>query len=101
MRAGTLAHGILQAVQLGADVINVSIRASDQPDLKAAVNYALAQDVVVVAAAGNVDNDDGSSLPAYPASYPGVLSVGSAGPDGGKAESSNPITARSPCSPPG
>ncbi|MEV6861002.1 type VII secretion-associated serine protease mycosin [Streptosporangium subroseum] len=84
---GRLAHGILQAVQLGADVINVSIKASDQPDLKAAVTYALAQDVVVVAAAGNVDNAD--SPPAYPASYPGVISVGSAGPDGARAQSSN------------
>jgi membrane-anchored mycosin MYCP len=87
--AGRLAHGILQAVQLGADVINVSIKASDQPDLKAAVNYALAQDVVVVAAAGNIDSQDGPPVPAYPASYPGVISVGSAGPNGGKAESSN------------
>ncbi|MFC7648211.1 type VII secretion-associated serine protease mycosin [Streptosporangium lutulentum] len=87
--AGRLAHGILQAVQLGADVINVSTKASDQPDLKAAVSYALAQDVVVVAAAGNVERPDSPSLPAYPATYPGVISVGSAKPDGGRAESSN------------
>ncbi len=41
------------------------------PDDAAAVEYALAHNVVVVAAAGN----DGFNSPAYPASYPGVLSV--------------------------
>ncbi|MBG0815344.1 S8 family serine peptidase [Planomonospora sp. ID82291] len=89
---GKLAQGIVRAVELGADVINVSIQAADQPDLKAAVDYALAQDVVVVAAAGNVQRADGSAAPAYPAAYPGVLSVGSAGPEGGRAGSSNAST---------
>ncbi|WP_433365989.1 S8 family serine peptidase [Streptosporangium sp. CA-115845] len=87
-----LAHGILRAVQLGADVINVSVRAPDRPELKAVVAYALAQDVVVVAAAGNVTKDDGTSAPAYPAAYPGVLSVGAAGPDDARAESSSTAT---------
>jgi subtilisin family serine protease len=41
------------------------------PDEQAAVDYALAHNVVVVAAAGN----DGLDSPTYPASYPGVLSV--------------------------
>ncbi|MEV4381457.1 S8 family serine peptidase [Streptosporangium sp. NPDC049644] len=90
--AERLAHAILRAVRLGADVINVSVKAYDQPDLKKVVNYALAQDVVIVAAAGNVDKDDGTSAPAYPAAYPGVISVGSANPDGTRASSSSTTT---------
>ena len=64
-------------------MINVSVQAGDQPDLREAVAYALAKDVVVVAAAGNVQKE-GRRIPvaAYPAAYEGVLSVGSAGPDG-------------------
>ncbi|MEU0480972.1 S8 family serine peptidase [Streptosporangium sp. NPDC006013] len=90
--AGSLAHAILRAVRLGADVINVSAKAYDQPDLRKVVNYALAQDVVIVAAAGNVTKDDGTSPPAYPAAYPGVISVGSANPDGTRASSSSTTT---------
>ncbi|WP_329428731.1 S8 family serine peptidase [Streptosporangium sp. NBC_01495] len=90
--AKLLAHAILRAVRLGADVINVSAKAHDQPDLRRVVNYALSQDVVVVAAAGNVSKDDGTSPPAYPAAYPGVISVGSAGPDGTRASSSSTTT---------
>ncbi|WP_031171902.1 S8 family serine peptidase [Streptosporangium roseum] len=87
-----LVQAVAKAVELGADVINVSTQAADQPDLSNAIAYALSKDVVVVAAAGNVNKDDGSPVPAYPASYPGVLSVGSAGPDGRRADSSNAIT---------
>jgi membrane-anchored mycosin MYCP len=96
---GLLVQGIARAVELGADVINISTRADDQPDLSNAIAYALSKDVVVIAAAGNVDKDDGSPGPAYPASYPGVLSVGSAGPDGRRADSSNattPVTVLAP-----
>lgn len=87
-----LALAIVKAVELGAGVINVSAQASDHPDLRNAVAYALAKNVVVVAAAGNIDKEDGSPARAYPASYPGVLSVGSAGPNGKRADSSNPVT---------
>lgn len=90
--AGRLAHAMLRAVRLGADVINVSTKAFDQPDLKKVVNYALAQDVVIVAAAGNVEKDDGTSPPAYPAAYPGVISVGAANPDGTRASFSSTTT---------
>ncbi|MFI6450099.1 S8 family serine peptidase [Streptosporangium amethystogenes] len=90
--AGRLAHAILRAVRLGADVINVSTKAFDQPDLKKVVDYALAQDVVIVAAAGNVSKDDGTSTPAYPAAYPGVISVGAANPDGTRASFSSTAT---------
>ena len=70
----TLAEGILYAVDHGAKVVNVS-SGTDTPDpnLKAAVEHALAKDVVVVAAAGN-DGRRGNA-PIYPASFPGVVAV--------------------------
>ena len=71
-----LAQGIRDAVADGAQVINVSVQtAADSPTLRAAVLFALRRNVVVVAAAGN-DNPGGGVGPYYPASYPGVLSVG-------------------------
>ncbi|MFI6596345.1 type VII secretion-associated serine protease mycosin [Nonomuraea sp. NPDC050536] len=82
-----LAKAIRTAADLGARVINVSIQASDQPDLRDAVKYALWKDVVIVAAAGNSEGSDEG--PAYPASYDGVLSVGSANPDGKRSDFSN------------
>ncbi|MCG5220524.1 S8 family serine peptidase [Streptosporangium soli] len=89
---GVLARAIVEATKQGAKVINVSVQASNHSDLKAAVEYALASDVVVVAAAGNVRKEDGTPAPAFPAAYPGVLSVGSAAPDGKRADSSNATT---------
>ncbi|GAA0923046.1 type VII secretion-associated serine protease mycosin [Nonomuraea longicatena] len=82
---GDLAHlveAIRYAARIKADVINVSAEARDQPDLRAAIEYALSRDVVVVAAAGNVQGEDGTQQPAYPAAYEGVLSVGSVSPGG-------------------
>jgi membrane-anchored mycosin MYCP len=71
-----LAQGIRDAVADGAQVINVSIQtAANSPALRAAVAFALRRNAVVVAAAGN-DNPGGGTGPYYPASYPGVLSVG-------------------------
>ncbi|HEY9244356.1 MAG TPA: S8 family serine peptidase [Streptosporangiaceae bacterium] len=73
---GRLAQGILDAVADGAQVINVSVQtAANSPALRAAVLFALRRNAVVVAAAGN-DNPGGGTGPYYPASYPGVLSVG-------------------------
>ena len=81
-----VASAIYDAVDAGDRVINMSL-ANDscayadsigQPDLcgpdadeAQAVEYALAHNVVVVAAAGN----DGYDSPTFPAGYPGVLSV--------------------------
>ncbi|MDA0632936.1 S8 family serine peptidase [Nonomuraea sp. MCN248] len=89
---GKLVDAINDAVEAKADVINVSVRASDHPALRAVVQRALADDIVVVAAAGNVTGPDDEDVPAYPASYEGVLSVGGAGPDGGRVDSSNAAT---------
>ncbi|WP_433794082.1 S8 family serine peptidase [Actinoplanes sp. CA-252034] len=75
--AGTLARGILTAVQNDADVVVVAAPVyQDDPTLESAVETALAQDVVIVAAAGDRGSrDDGNPAP-YPASYPGVIGVG-------------------------
>ena len=75
-------QGIMDAVQFGADVINLSLDTPDDvPALRNAVEYALRHNVVVVAAAGN-DLPHDSTGPFYPAAYPGVLAVGAVGPGG-------------------
>jgi len=71
--------GIYDAVAAGARVINMSLATgtcggqgcATDPDMLAAISYALQHGVVVVAAAGN----DGSDIAEWPASYPGVLAV--------------------------
>ncbi|TDD65037.1 S8 family serine peptidase, partial [Actinomadura rubrisoli] len=83
-----LPTAIRQAAGAGARVINVSIAARDSPALEQAVRYAQAQNALIVAAAGNATKQDGAEGPAYPASYPGVISVASLGADGGRAETS-------------
>ncbi|MGW0801894.1 S8 family serine peptidase [Nonomuraea sp. NPDC002799] len=87
-----LISGIDDAVAAKARVINVSVRASDNPGLKAAIQRALDQDILVVAAAGNVTGPDDEDVPAYPAAYDGVLAVGAATPEGVRADSSNAAT---------
>ena len=78
-------QGIMDAVQFGADVINLSLATPDDvPALRNAVAYALSHNVVVVAAAGNDLPQDGTG-PFYPAAYPGVLAVGAVGPGGALA----------------
>jgi subtilisin family serine protease len=68
-----LAGGIVWAADHGADIINLSLGGpSSDPLERAAVAYAAAHDVLVVAAAGN----EGTSAKQYPASLPGVLAVG-------------------------
>ncbi|MES9539376.1 S8 family serine peptidase [Actinomadura sp. NPDC000600] len=64
------------AVAHGAKVINVSSAAPDTPALRRAVEGAQKHDALIVAAAGNVTQDQrGKESAAYPASYKGVLSV--------------------------
>jgi subtilisin family serine protease len=75
-------QGIMDAVQFGAGVINLSLATPDDvPALRNAVEYALRHNVVVVAAAGN-DLQHAGTGPFYPASYPGVLAVGAVEPGG-------------------
>lgn len=79
-----VARGVRWAVDNGARVINLSLGGSGtSPALAAALDYAFARDVVVVACTGNYSADpapaNGQSRPAtevwYPAREPGVLAV--------------------------
>lgn len=67
-----VAKGIVQAVDLGVKVINMSLGVyQDSPLLRQAVSYADERGVLMVAAAGN---DAYNRMP-YPAAYPQVLAV--------------------------
>ncbi|MER7439870.1 type VII secretion-associated serine protease mycosin [Micromonospora avicenniae] len=82
--AGEFARAIRWAVDHGADVLNLSVVLyTDDPAVRAAIDYALSRDVVVVAAAGNL-HEAGDPRP-YPAAYDGVLGVGAIGADGSRA----------------
>ena len=85
------AEAIRTAVDDGAQVINLSLATVSTPALAAAVQFAQAANVVVVAAAGN-DTPGGATGPFYPAAYPGVLSVGAVAPDGSLASFSDTRT---------
>jgi len=68
-----IAAGIRWAVDNGASIINMSLGGyGDTFVERDAVAYAVASNVVVVAAMGN----DNTSSPMFPAAYPGVLAVG-------------------------
>ncbi|WFF02623.1 type VII secretion-associated serine protease mycosin [Micromonospora sp. WMMD964] len=79
---GQIAAAIDWAVEQGADVINLSLTTIPGPELSAAVERALAERVVLVAAAGNQEQGQ-QSRPGYPAAYPGVLAVGGVDEEGG------------------
>ncbi|MFO7446172.1 MAG: S8 family peptidase, partial [Ignavibacteriaceae bacterium] len=67
-------EGIVYAVDNGARIINCSFGSSGYSILDQEVmDYATENNALIVAAAGN----DNSSIPGYPASYRGVLSVAS------------------------
>lgn len=69
---GDIADSIRFAANNGAHVINLSL-GGPLPSriLNEAIQYARSRGVIVIAAAGN----SGSSVPSYPAAYPGVVSV--------------------------
>lgn len=68
-------EGIDYAITIGADVISLSWGGTFDSTVANLVNAALADSIIVVAAAGN--NGDSSLL--YPAALPGVLSVAASG----------------------
>ncbi|THA24214.1 serine protease [Streptomyces sp. RKND-216] len=77
--------GIRYAVDQGADVISISQGTSeDSRDLRA-IEYAIENDVIVVASTGN----DGKKRKEFPAAYPGVVSVGGVDTSGGVWERSS------------
>ncbi len=81
-----LASGIVQAVDQGARVLNISLgSAGDSAVLRQAIQYAMSRNVVVVAAAGN-EQMNALSLPA---GYPGVISVAAVDASGAQASFSN------------
>ena len=69
-----VADGIVEAVNRGAKVINISLGSSnDARLLKEAVRYATEQNVAIVAAAGNEEQ----GLVPFPSRYPDVIAVSS------------------------
>ena len=67
-----VAEGIVQSVDLGVNIINMSLGLyQDAPVVRQAIRYAAERDVLLVAAAGN----DGFDRMPYPAAYDEVLSV--------------------------
>ena len=67
------AEALVWAVDHGAQVVNMSWGgAGYSTALALAVEYALREGAVLVAASGN----EGAAVPAYPAAYPGVIAVG-------------------------
>lgn len=69
-----VARGIIYAANQGAAVINLSLGAPYEAyTLRRAIDYAVNQGSIVVAAAGN----DGTTTPNYPAAYAQVIAVGS------------------------
>lgn len=83
---GFVAQGILQAVDAGARVINISLGTpTDTSLLRSAVEYAQSRGVIVVAAAGN----EQLAQLAYPAGYAGVISVAAVDAQGRQAYFSN------------
>lgn len=81
-----LAQGIRWAVDVGADIINISLNYKEYNQaLTDAIHYALNQDVLVVTAAGN----DGESKVFYPANIEGVISVSAVSNQGELAPFSN------------
>ncbi len=84
--AFALAQGIFAAVDAGAQVINISLGGyATNAVLGEAVEYALAAGAAVVASSGN---DQAAQL-AWPAAYPGVVSVGAVDAAGHQAIFSN------------
>lgn len=86
--AAGVAKAIHDATDRSAQVINLSLVLPDHPAVRASVEYALAHDVVVVAAVGNAHRDGGLDPVPYPAGYPGVLGVGAVDEYGSRVPSS-------------
>jgi subtilisin family serine protease len=79
LKDSDISKGIRAATDAGARVINLSLGGSQAgATIKAAVQYAIDKGVIIVASSGNSGND----VTNYPASLPGVISVGALGKQG-------------------
>jgi subtilisin family serine protease len=77
------ADGIYYATDNGARVINLSMGGPEYSlTLETATAYAYSKGVVVVASMGN----NKTSIPAYPAAFPGIIAVGSTDPDDARTQ---------------
>ncbi len=82
----TLAEAIFQAVDAGADIINISMGSEGNSTMvEEAVLYAKEQGTVIVAAAGN----NGLNQISFPAGYESVISVGAVEQGGKHLDFSN------------
>jgi serine protease len=81
-----IADAIRFAADNGADIINMSLGGGGESQvMKDAIDYAYDKGVVIIAAAGNSNQNAAS----YPARYPKVISVSALDPAGKKAPYSN------------
>ncbi len=85
LESSAIANAIRYATDHGADIISMSFGGREDPVQRDAVAYAASMGVVLVAAAGN----DSSSLFAYPANLPAVISVAATNLSGNRASYSN------------
>ena len=82
----TLAEGILQAVDSGATIISMSLGGYGYTSvLENAVDYAVANNVILVASAGN----DGMNAAPYPARFENVIGVAAIDAESQRPEFSN------------
>ncbi|MDP9797582.1 type VII secretion-associated serine protease mycosin [Catenuloplanes nepalensis] len=72
---GRIAQAIEFAVDQGVTVINLSLETADSEGMRAAIAYAEQKDVVVIAAAGNLREEQSESGTIFPAAYETVVAV--------------------------
>jgi len=86
-----LCEAIKYAADNGADIINMSLgrdmgMATSNPPIEGAINYALSKNVIIVAAAGNEEDDVMKYSPAY---YSRLITVAATDANDNKADFSN------------